>query len=760
MPHERIGARVRADYGLRPLCARRVLAAVLAALVPLSGVHAAQDRPAGQEPPPLITPSFPSQASAITVDAVVLDESGTPIRGLTRDDFTVLEDGRPQPIVGFEARDLLSTRPVAGDHIASPRVATNVGSAERSGRMLVVLIDDLGLTASSAQQVKAALEGWLRAGPAPAPRSLGDRDEITLITTSGDIWWADRVGDGRADLLAVLGRLRGKRDTRSRSDLTMTDEEASLMVDATPTGSAAGRLPDNPQVGPDFNLGPPLLGISDSVLERVARRYLASNLCSICISCRDPMASCNSAAQSAAQLINLATRRRLDVLLGALERLSRSMAPLRGRKSILVLSEGFPRDENMEARYRAVIDAAQRGNTSVYFTAARGLTGAAGYSADSRATAVPGDLGAMSVEDNLLAFAGAAQITEATGGVVTRSNDLSAGLERMATDLSAYYLLGYQPEPSAAGKWHELEVRVSRPGVKVRARRGYRAGPPPPERVVMAGSARRELQGVVAASLAGGERDAIPLRMALSLQGPDGAGGARVQVVVEVDGSSLQVDPTATGARAALELTILAVARDRPTVLPLRETIDIGLAPKEVADWWAFFREVRLPPGVAQIRTTVRDRAGTATGTVTARMEVPDIEAPYLSTPLLTDRTQPPLEKGEPPRLVPTALRRFARGRAIHCQYEVFGFGGRDMPGVPQVAGGYTLQAADGRVISVVPATLIATDGRRVVRRITLPTEQLEPGGYELVLSVEDRLSKRAFSAREAFVLDGDATQP
>ena len=56
--------------------------------------------------------------------------------------------------------------------------------------------------------------------------------------------------------------------------------------------------------------------------------------------------------------------------------------------------------------------------------------------------------------------------------------------------------------------------------------------------------------------------------MALSLQGPDGAGGARVQVVVEADSARLQVDQTATGAKAALELTILAVARDRPTVLP------------------------------------------------------------------------------------------------------------------------------------------------------------------------------------------------
>jgi VWFA-related protein len=744
--------------------------AILTAAVVLAAVLRLADVQAFQEPPPPSAPSFPSQASAITVDAVVLDKSGAPVRGLTRDDFTVLEDGVPQTIVGFDARTLESAWPSDPvDGARSPLVATNLEGAGQRGRTLVVLVDDLGLTPPSGQQVKAALAQWLGSEGVPPSRSQRDRaqggtpeftsgvpnDEVTILTTSGDIWWTDRLGTGRADLRAVLERVRGKRDSRSRSDLTMSDEEASLIEDASPLGATAGRG-DAPATGPDTGTGPPILGTSGSVLDRVARRFLDSNLCSACRNCSDPMASCKSAAMSAAHLVNLTTRRRLDVLLGTLERLARSLAPMAGRKSILVLSEGFSRDENMEARYRAVVDAAQRGNTSVYFTAARGLTGPSGYSADSRAAAAPGDLGAMSVEENLLAFGGAAQVTDATGGVLTRSNDLAAGLERMATDLSAYYLLGYQPAPSAAGKWHKLEVRVNRPGVTVRARRGYRSGPPVMEPAPKAKDARRELQGLVAVSLAGGSRDAIPLRMALNLQGPDGAGGARIQIVVEADGSRLQVARTAQGAKASLELNILAVSRDRPTVLPLGETIDISLRPNEAADWWALFREVRLPPGVAQVRTTVRDPVSGALGTVTARIEVPDIEAPYLSTPFLTDRTQPPAAAGEPPRLVPTALRRFTRGRPLHCQYELFGFGGRDMPGIAQVLGGYTLRNADGVEIAVVPPTLISTDGRRVVRRITLPTAHLEPGAYELQVNVEDRLAGRAFTAREAFFLESE----
>src|SRR6476646_7823839 len=88
------------------------LAAVLAVGLPLAGAHGSQ------EPTP-IPPSFPAQVSAITVDVVVLDKSGAPVRGLTRDDFTVLEDGRPQVSVGCEARDLEGGRPAAESPAAS-----------------------------------------------------------------------------------------------------------------------------------------------------------------------------------------------------------------------------------------------------------------------------------------------------------------------------------------------------------------------------------------------------------------------------------------------------------------------------------------------------------------------------------------------------------------------------------------------------------------------------------------------------------------
>ncbi|HZM48879.1 MAG TPA: hypothetical protein VFE68_00215, partial [Vicinamibacteria bacterium] len=47
-------------------------------------------------------PEFPSEVALITVDAVVVDATGQSVDGLTRDDFAVEEDGRPQDIVNFQ----------------------------------------------------------------------------------------------------------------------------------------------------------------------------------------------------------------------------------------------------------------------------------------------------------------------------------------------------------------------------------------------------------------------------------------------------------------------------------------------------------------------------------------------------------------------------------------------------------------------------------------------------------------------------------
>ena len=289
-------------------------------------------------------PSFPTQAEAITADVVVLDKDGRPVRGLTRQDFTLLEDGKPQPIVAFEARDFAITAEPAAV-VSDERVATNEGGSP--GRTFAFLLDDLGTRAVPMEEAKKAIARWLQEKADP-------RDEVTLATASGDLWWSDRVDRGRADLLAVLGRAKG---ARLRELPWISDWEAyriTVFEDATgasaaTTGTEGGgsarsaQVPGDPN-GPPPGSAPPNPNVLGSILDRVIARSCGTG--SLCLT--------RGQARMLAMDHYNGLNRRMRTLLGATERLSRGLAGARGRKSILIFSDGFLHDTNQRPALRSV----------------------------------------------------------------------------------------------------------------------------------------------------------------------------------------------------------------------------------------------------------------------------------------------------------------------------------------------------------------------------------------------------------------------
>jgi hypothetical protein len=448
--------------------------------------------------------------------------------------------------------------------------------------------------------------------------------------------------------------------------------------------------------------------------------------------------------------------RRIQSVYSAVERLSKGLAGARGRKSILIFSEGFLNDTNQRGFDRA-IDASRRGNTAVYFIDTQGLGGPSFYGADQMTPPAPGDVGVISTEEAFLETAGTESLAENTGGASIRStNDLLGGLERVAEESAVYYLLGYQPEQSPDGKWHKLAVKVTRPGLTVRARRGYQATaavavePPQP-----AGKAKKT-RPLDPMALVSGADDAIALRVAPYVLEADKTGLARVLVALEVGTSSIPFAGTGGEKQANLDLTILGKSRDQPRVFTIDERMKVDLEGKATGGWLTLSREMRLPAGVAQVRVLVRDLATSRVGTVAQRLVVPALDRPYLATPILTDRIETP--RSGAPRLVPLAHRRFRPEGRLYCVYEVFGMKDPEGKAATHVAGGYTLQAAGGRVVTAAPPTPIGVDlGGRVVRMLALPLDGLEEGEYELVLEVVDQASGRTLVTHEAFVLEGRA---
>jgi VWFA-related protein len=674
-------------------------------------------------------PTFGASAEAITVDVVVLDANGHPVTDLQRGDFTLIEDGRAQPIVGFETRvpsqDTGAAGAVPGDGPAS-----NEHPPSRGGRTLAFLVDDAGIEPLHLAKVTASIARWLAADGET-------RDVITIVTSSGDAWWSDTVGGGRDDLQAVLARLKGRKPPSTSAEFIGDWEAASIAGH----GAALGRGP------------------SGTYLERVVDRWLRHGACPL--NPMDPASSrslCASEVGQRAREVYDAARARAASLLSAVERLSTGLSGVPGRKSVIVLSEGLLPDTDRHAFERAV-DASRRGNTAVSFVDVRGLIGMPVLDAGQRGTPAVAELSGVSLETTLDETAGGQALADATGGTMVRNtNDVAGRVAQLADESAAWYLLGYQSDRPHDGKWRALTVTVSRPGLTVRARPGYFATAIRPELTATGdqgrGDKKRPAKGlpsrpVDAALVAGGDRDQLPLRAAAHVLEMDAGGGARVLVALEVGRDALTFAGTGGARSAQLDLTVLGVSRDHEAMVPVDTHVALKADEPAPDGWYVFTRELRLPPGPAQVRALVRDAATGRAGLVTQRLTVPSPERPYMSTPILSSRSD----------LTVAAHRTFAAQGQLFCTYEVFPSPGRRPHPLPHVAGSFRLEDADGHEIASAPATPIAvTADARFVRRVALSLEGLAPGRYRLVVEATDPAAGLDVEARQGFSIEARAT--
>ncbi|HMC21719.1 MAG TPA: VWA domain-containing protein, partial [Thermoanaerobaculia bacterium] len=93
--------------------------------------------------------------SVVNVDVTVTDRAGNPVRGLTRDDFEVLEDGRPQPITNFYVVEHAPAANIAALSTMSPE------PDERFRRRVLVIVDNLSTTRYERDQALARLEEFI-----------------------------------------------------------------------------------------------------------------------------------------------------------------------------------------------------------------------------------------------------------------------------------------------------------------------------------------------------------------------------------------------------------------------------------------------------------------------------------------------------------------------------------------------------------------------------------------------------------------------
>jgi hypothetical protein len=428
-----------------------------------------------------------------------------------------------------------------------------------------------------------------------------------------------------------------------------------------------------------------------------------------------------------------------------------ALTGVRGRKSLLLLTEGFLSDSELGI-VQEVAGRCREANIAVYTIDVRGLIAGT----EGPASPNPGEALLMRTEQVEFAFAGSVGLAEDTGGFALRNtNDLEGGTVRAAAESRVHYLLAYAPPPGKSPlDWRRVRVEVKRPGLTVRARKGYTlrnaADIAAAEEAKLAASRGQAppLPVDVARAMTGGhEYSAVPLRAVAYILEDRPGGRVKTLIAVEAGVGALANLGGDDKPRAALSLAITAAHRDTGRIAHAVEMAQVEAQDRNAWDGWLVLsRALDLSPGVNQARVVVRDEFLGRLGAVTLRFEVPKPGTFRLSSPMLTDRVMP-AAAGSPSRPALVARREFPAGGQVFCQYEVLGV--RSTPATV-IESSVELRASDGLPVRQAALSPIApmADGRRV-RLMAFPLGGLRAGEYTMVIRAVDRATGQVVEKSE-----------
>jgi len=389
---------------------------------------------------------------------------------------------------------------------------------------------------------------------------------------------------------------------------------------------------------------------------------------------------------------------------------------------------------DMDSDLREVYDNANRNNVAIYAVDPRGLPGfefdineSVGLRTDQKYL--------TSTMDTLRVLA-----EQTDGRAIVNRNDIAVGMKQITRDSSAYYLIGYNSSQTPSdGKFHEIKVRVKRPGIQVRARKGYWAlnaeqtaralappkppAPKPVEAAITAATSRPSRASVVRTWIGtsrgenGKTRVTFVWEPILRPPGERNAGEepARVSLIAAApDGSPYYRGKVEPGAAAAAAATNGGGTPASPAPkTPGRVTFDAA-------------------PGKIQLRVSVEGAGSQVLDTEIREITVPDLTGgqTLLGTPELfrarTVREFQQLKADADP--IPLATREFSRADRLMVRIPAYGTSGAPALKVQ-------LLNRSGSAMSALTPTPAPKDGEQ---QVDLPLAALAPGEYVLEIKAVD----------------------
>jgi VWFA-related protein len=363
----------------------------------------------------------------------VRDKNGAVVRGLTRDDFSISEDDKPQTVTSFDFEELdkadavftepdervvlspQAARQGPAVPVAAPLPAVKI---DMRGRRLIVLFFDL--SSMQPEEVKRAVD------------SAHDYVDKKLSP---------------ADLIAIASFSTSLQIVQ---DFTADREQLGEAIDAFGGVNGAG-----------FEDG----GNGDA---------------------EDTPDNGNAFTADDTEFNLFNTDRRLD----ALQTLADELAGIEQKKSVIYFSSGMSQQgTDNQVQLRRTVDRANRANVSIYAADMRGLQAMVpggdatqgsrrGTSTFSGASTRNQFSSMAATQDTLTTMA------EDTGGrmlEVKGIGKLEDALDEISDELHHQYSLGYYPEnKNWDGKFRKVQISAGEKTYKVNTRKGYYANTPTP----------------------------------------------------------------------------------------------------------------------------------------------------------------------------------------------------------------------------------------------------------------------------------------
>ena len=712
----------------------------IAALAGLAGAPVVRAQAPSLPVPDLV---LPTGVEVIRIEVMVSGKHGRPRAGLQKEDFVVLEDGRPQPIVQFHAfaRPAAAPPPVAPATGQPPApVAEEEGEDLLPSRYVVLAIDDVHMGFESLVRVRKALRRFLM-------EDLRPEDQVALVTTSGASALSQEFTSDRAVLQQVLSRLSPKGRPLGWSDIPYISEYQAELIENGDVFAFDAAVQELLHAG---------LYQDEASAEPLVRRKARGILTDAVYNAR--------------------------LTLEALESLCRGLAGLTGRKALFLVSDGFVTGlsarSGAEFDLRRIADAGTRAGVVIYALDAGGLRSGMPLATPPASPRRPsfqslGVIEAMRARGENAARDALHTLAADTGGFLAENtNNLQAGLRDLLTDTETYYVLAYEPtNRKRDGRFRRIEVRLPGVrGVEVRTRSGYFApndsrlavvDRTPEEEARWEEQRRTELHTALRALA---PLAAIPVRVSADFVSFE-PGVSQVVVSGSMDVTALPFVRQHGRRQATLDsvAVVYGESGEVAATLPTEQTaMDLTDADYELLarEGLPYQRAVALGPGRYQVRLATREDATGLLGSAWQRVDVPELARGGLALSslfLLKDEqgaAAAASPAADPDLRSAQALRRFGRDERLYVQLYAYN-PGRDASGATDLVAQAQVLHESRVLATAAPEPMAREQPQGPVPHLSrIKLQRFEPGDYELRVTVTDRNARAIEMRTVGFTID------